>query len=112
MLVVGVTSGREREEKLASLLRGGGGAKGYRARVLTRPWLCSGASVSGSSLMHPSSFRWFILSPVHLFVWWPTFFFYRPRRGSTIGGFLVKESLGDSKTEHLNLVKSCLSMSV
>jgi hypothetical protein len=38
MLVVGVTSGREREEKLLSLLHGGGGAKGYRAGVITK-WL-------------------------------------------------------------------------
>jgi hypothetical protein len=51
MLIVGVTSGLEREEKLPSILCGGGGPKGYKAEVLTKPWHDGGASLSGSSLL-------------------------------------------------------------
>jgi hypothetical protein len=46
MLVVEVTSGREREERLLGLLCGGGGAKGYRSGVLTKSWLGNEAPVS------------------------------------------------------------------
>jgi hypothetical protein len=56
MLVIGVTSGREREERLPSLLCGGGGAKGYRAEVLTKSCLGGGAPAFRSSSMHPPPF--------------------------------------------------------
>jgi hypothetical protein len=62
MLVVGVTSGRDREEKLPSLLCGGGGDKGYRAGVLTKSWLGDGALASRFSSMRPHSFRWSLRS--------------------------------------------------
>jgi hypothetical protein len=117
MLVVGVTSRREREERLPSLLCGGGGAKGYRAGVLTNSWLGDGASISGSSSVSPSSFCRFVCpSSVcvcsSLFIWWSTSSFYRPRRGSVSDGFLEKESPGNGRIECSTLVKSRASVSL
>jgi hypothetical protein len=106
ILIVGVISGRETEEKLPSLLCGGGEPKGYRARVLTKPCLGGGAPVSWSSLLVLIS-----ASPSSLLPW-PTSSFYRPRRGSTLGGSLEKESPDDGKTKHSTPVKSCSSVSV
>jgi hypothetical protein len=94
MLVVGVTRGEERQERLTSLLCGGSGAEGYRAGVMSKSWHGDRAPVSGSSSMPPSFRRSVRLSSVCACVcpvgWWSTSSFYRPRRGSAIGGFLEK----------------------
>jgi hypothetical protein len=132
MLVVWVTGGRERKENLPSLLCGGGGDKGCRAGVLTKPWLGGGAPVSRSSLLvlvdasslllsvHPPSvsswlFRRSVVPPsvcgpsIGL---WLTSSFYKPRRGSPVDGFLEKESPRNGKTERFTLVKSRASISI
>jgi hypothetical protein len=103
MLVVGVTSAREREERLISLLCGRGRAKGYRAGVLTKSWLGDGAS----AFLLLSS-----ICPSALCLWCPSSSFYRSRRGSTIDVFLEKKSPGDGKIECSTLVKSRASMSI
>jgi hypothetical protein len=73
MLVLGVISRREMEEKLPSLLYGGGGPKGYRVGVLTKPWLSVGAPVSGSSLLVLVDVSLFLLRLMR-----PNFSIYRP----------------------------------
>jgi hypothetical protein len=96
MLVVEVTSGREREERLPGLLCGGGGAKGYRVGVLSLGLATGLESPSLRRCLPPpfigTSVR---LLCVSLSDGRPSF--YRPRRG--------RPSVASSRRSHRTMVK-------
>jgi hypothetical protein len=103
MLVVVVTSEREREERLPSLLCMGG-TKDYGTEVLYEAL----APVSRSSGLVERVWLPYVKCPSGLlFRLVTTSSFYRPRWGSPAGSFLKKELLHYGKTECFTLVRSC-----
>jgi hypothetical protein len=116
MLVVGVTSGRERKEGLPSLLCGVV-LKTTELESYAKPWLrCPGFQVSpsvcggllssvfflGSSRVRLRLFGSSVSIRVRPLFSWPTSF-YRPRWGSAAYGSFVKEPLYYGKTECLTV---------